>query len=163
MKLFLWVAVVAATIGLGGKFFDMFIIAPAWAAAPPDSLKLMPYGPNYPLDPGDFFIPVSILIIISYLGAMIAGRKGSAMVKVLLVLPFILVLIGAVATPTLFWPMIRELYGSGQGTIVHTQAELTALVRRWFVLDVLRTLLLVGGLVCHIILLNRGLEKRLSE
>lgn len=158
LKVLLWVAVIVATIGLGGKLFDMFIIAPAWAAAPPESLKLMPYGPKYPLDPGDFFIPVSILIIISYIGAMITGRKGPAAVKALLVVPVILVIIGAVATPTLFWPMIRELYGSGQGTIVHSQAELAALVQRWFVLDTLRTLLVVGGLVCHIILLNRGWE-----
>lgn len=154
LRIFLWVAVIVAAIGLGGKLFDLFIIAPAWAANPPESLKLMPYGPNYPLDPGDFFIPVSILIIVSYLGALLLGWRAPAGIKVLLIVPVLLVAIGTVATPTVFWPMIRELYGAGAGRAEIDATTLAALVQRWFLLDTLRTLLLAGGLACHIRLLN---------
>lgn len=154
----LWFAAMAATIGLGGKLFDMFIIAPAWAANPPESLRLMPYGPSYPLDPGDFFIPVSILIIISYVGSLIAGRRSTGSAMALLTVPVVLVIVGAAATPTLFWPMIRELYGAGAGTVERSSEELSLLVQRWFILDSLRTLLVIGGMVCHIVLLNRRWE-----
>jgi hypothetical protein len=160
LKLFLWVAVIVATIGLGGKLFDLIILAPAWAAGPPESLKLMPYGPKYPLDPGDFFIPVSIIIIVSYSSALIAGWKALPSARMLLVVPVLLVLIGAIATPTLFWPMIRELYGAGIGTVSYNDDSLRALVRRWFVLDTLRTLLLIAGLICHVIVLNRRWEDK---
>ena len=158
LKVLLWIAVIASLICLGGMLFDLVVVSTAWGADPPESLKLMPYGPRYPHNPGDFGIPASILILVSYFGALIAGRKGSSTVKVLLIVPVVLVVIGAVATPTMFWPMITDLYRAGIGRITLSDAELTSLVRRWFVLDTLRALLLVGGLVCHIILLNRKSE-----
>ena len=53
-RVFLWIAVFAWAIGLGGKLFDLVAMAGAWSAAPPESLKLMPYGPHYAVDPGRF-------------------------------------------------------------------------------------------------------------
>jgi len=157
-RLTLWTALIVALIGLGAKLFDLTILAPAWSASPPESLRLMPYGPNYPLDPGDFFIPVSILIVLSYFGALIAGWSTGKANRSLLLLAVAFVIIGAVATPTLFWPMIRELYGSGVGTIQRTPEQLSSLITQWFVLDTVRTLLVAGGVVCHLIIFNRFLR-----
>jgi hypothetical protein len=41
----------------------------------------------------------------------------------------------SVFTPTMFWPMIRELYRAGSGKIVRSDAELIVLVRRWMIWD----------------------------
>ena len=41
-------------------------------------------------------------------------------------------------TPTVFWPMIRELYGVGRGRIVESDAQVMRLVRRWVIYDWLR-------------------------
>ena len=56
-KGFLWFSVLCWGIGLGAKLFDLIVVAAAWGAAPPASLALMPYGPRYPINPGDFFQP----------------------------------------------------------------------------------------------------------
>ncbi|MEK7854798.1 MAG: hypothetical protein AAB288_01825, partial [Acidobacteriota bacterium] len=123
-RFFLWLAFITACVGTGAKIFDLGVLATAWGASPPESLRLMPYGPQYPLDPGDIFIPISLLLLISYFGALIAGRMYGFERKRLLVIPVIMVLILAIVTPTVFWPMIRQLYGAGSGTIERSHTDL---------------------------------------
>ena len=41
-------------------------------------------------------------------------------------------------TPTVFWPMISELYGLGRGRIVESDAQVLRLVRQWTIFDWLR-------------------------
>ena len=55
LTVFLWIAVMAWGVGLGAKLFEFTVVISAWAADPPASLTLMPYGPGHPYDPGDFF------------------------------------------------------------------------------------------------------------
>ena len=52
MQAFLWVSVLAWGIGVGAKLYDLRVVAGAWSAAPPESLRLLPYGPHFPVDPG---------------------------------------------------------------------------------------------------------------
>ena len=59
LQVFLWMSVLGWGIGLGAKLFDLVVLASAWGAAPPTSLSLMPYGPNFPTDPGEFFQPLT--------------------------------------------------------------------------------------------------------
>src|SRR5882757_4099325 len=40
-------------------------------------------------------------------------------------------------TPTVFWPMSRELYGVGRGRIVESDAQVLRVVRRWIIFDCL--------------------------
>jgi len=61
MRFFLWMSVLGWGLGLGGKLFDLLVVAGAWSASPPASLALLPYGPRYPMNPGDFFQPLSIV------------------------------------------------------------------------------------------------------
>lgn len=66
MRFFLWVSVVGWAVGLGAKLFDLVVAAGAWSA-------LLPYGKDYLIDPGDFFIPLSALISVGSIGALISG------------------------------------------------------------------------------------------
>ena len=144
---FLWVSVLGWGIGLGAKLFDLIVVARAWGAAPPASLALMPYGPHYPLNPGDFFQPLSALMVVGILGALISGWKTPLQYRVWLGVPVITFVIIWIFTPTVFWPMIRELYGAGSGKIVRSDAELRLLVRRWMIWDWLRVAVIATGFV----------------
>jgi hypothetical protein len=147
---FLWLSILGWGIGLGAKLFDLLVLAGAWGAAPPASLALMPYGPRYPMDPGGFFQPLSALMVVGILGALISGWKTRLEYRVWLGVPVIAFLIIWIFTPTVFWPMIRELYGAGSGKIVKSDTELILLVRRWMIWDWLRVALIATGFVSSV-------------
>src|SRR5919204_148531 len=83
----LWVSVIGFGIGLGAKLFDLLVLARAWSAAPPASLAALPYGPRFPMNPGDFFLPLSLLTLVGVLGAVISGWKTPFAYRVWLWLP----------------------------------------------------------------------------
>ena len=70
--------------------------------------------------------------------------------RIWLWLPAITFLIIWIFTPTVFWPMIRELYGAGSGKIGRSDAELIRLVRRWMIWDWLRVALIATGFVSSV-------------
>src|SRR5439155_23194485 len=72
---FLGLAVSAWGIGLGAKLFELTVLIPAWAANPPQSLNLLPYGPRWPNNPGDFFRPLSAALALAPVGTLIAAWK----------------------------------------------------------------------------------------
>jgi hypothetical protein len=150
MRFFLWISVIGWGVGLGAKLFDLIVVAGAWGAEPPASLALMPYGPRYPMNPGDFFQPLSVLMVGGMLGALISGWKTPFPYRVWLWLPVIMFLIIWILTPTLFWPMIRELYRAGSGRIVISDAEAIHLVRRWFIWDWVRVAMIAVGFVASV-------------
>lgn len=147
---FLWFVILGWGIGLGAKLFDLIVVAGAWGAAPPASLALMPYGPRYPVNPGDFFQPLSAVMVIGIVGALISGWTTPREYRLWLWVPVITFAIIWALTPTIFWPMIRELYGAGTGRIVRSEAELVLLVRRWMIWDWLRSALIAAGLVASV-------------
>ena len=147
---FLWFSVLGWGIGLGAKLFDLIVLAGAWGAAPPTSLALMPYGPRYPMDPGGFFQPLSALMVVGILGALISGWKTRLEYRIWLCVPVITFLIIWIITPTVFWPMISELYRAGLGKIVRTDAQLILLVRRWMIWDWFRVALIATGFVASV-------------
>ena len=157
---FLWFSVFGWAIGLGAKLFDLIVVAGAWGAAPPASLALMPYGPHYPLNPGDFFQPLSALMVVGILGALISGWKTPLEYRIWLWLPVIAFVIIWIFTPTVFWPMIRELYGAGSGKIVKSDAELILLVRRWMIWDWLRVALIALGFLASVRALSTPFPRR---
>ncbi len=147
---FLWFSVLGWGIGLGAKLFDLIVVAGAWGAAPPASLALMPYGSRYPVDPGGFFQPLSAMMLAGIVGALISGWKTPREYRLWLWVPVITFVVIWILTPTVFWPMIRELYGAGTGKIVRSEAELVLLVRRWMIWDWFRSALIAVGLVASI-------------
>jgi hypothetical protein len=65
-------------------------------------------------------------------------------------LPVIMFFIIWALTPTVFWPMISELYGSAKSRISHTDAELVQLAHRWIVWDWFRVSLIAIGFVASV-------------
>lgn len=110
----------------------------------------MPYGPRYPMNPGDFFQPLSALMVVGILGALISGWKTRLEYRIWLWIPVIAFLIIWILTPIVFWPMIHELYGAGSGKIARSDAELILLVRRWMIWDWLRVALIATGFVSSV-------------
>jgi hypothetical protein len=150
LQCFLWISVIGWGIGLGAKLFDLIIVAGAWGASPPASLALMPYGPRYPMNPGDFFQPLSLLMLAGMLGALITGWKTRFEYRFWLWLPVIMFLLIWIFTPTVFWPMIHELYGAGSGKIAISNADAIHLVRRWFIWDWARVAMIAVGFVSSV-------------
>ncbi len=148
MRIFLWIAIFGWAVGLGAKLFDLVVVAGAWSASLPSSFALLPYGKRYPIDPGDFFIPLSALIAIGSIGALISGWRSRG--HFCLWLAVIMFLIIWAITPTVFWPMIHQLYGTAIGRITATDAESVQLARRWLIWDFVRVCLIATGFVASV-------------
>lgn len=149
-RAFLWLSVLTWGVGLGGKLFDLLVFSRDWGANPPDSLSLYPYGRRFPVNPGDFFQPLSILMAIAILGALISGWKTPRSYRIWLILPVIMFVLIWIATPTLFWPMISEIYLAAKGTTPVPKGEMLQLVHRWFLYDSLRVVVIAAGFLSSI-------------
>lgn len=144
-RFFLWCLVVSFGIALGAKIYDLAVLATAWGAAPPTSLTLLPYGARYPVDPGQFFEPLSAAILLFLLAAAIAGWKTPWKYRTWLVVPLIAFAIVCALTVTTMWPITRELNDVATGNLKRSEGELIAAVQQWFALDALRVLLIAVG------------------
>ncbi|SEN18752.1 protein of unknown function [Luteibacter sp. UNCMF331Sha3.1] len=150
LQAFLWASTLAWGIGLGAKLFDLLVVAGAWGAAPPSSFALLPYGPKYPVTPGAFFQPLSALMAVAILSALIAAwRQPAALRRWLLLGTFAFVLIWAI-TPTIFWPMINAQYAIATGKTTATVAEAVDLTSRWVAWDTFRVALIAIGFVASV-------------
>ena len=147
---FLWVSILGFAVGLGAKLFDLVVLAGAWSASPPASFDLLPYGRRWPVDPGNFFQPLSAIMLIGILGTVIAGWKTPWRYKVWLVVPLIAFVIVWIFTPTVFWPMISELWGIHTGRLLRSDAQAIQLAHRWIVSDSLRTVVIALGFLSSI-------------
>ncbi len=154
LQCFLWLSVLGCGIGLGAKLFDLIVIAGAWSASPPASFALLPYGPRYPIDPGDFFIPLSAVIVVGIFGALVAGWRSPPRLRIWLVILAIMFLITWAVTPTVFWPMIYQLYGTATGKLATTDVESIQLARRWIIWDSIRVGFIAVSFVASVRALN---------
>ena len=150
LRCFLWLSVFGWGVGLGAKLFDLLVVAGAWAASPPASFALLPYGPRYPIDPGNFFQPLSALMVLGIVGALVSGWRVSGPLRFWLWVALGSFLVIWAVTPTLFWPMIGQLWGIYRGRITATDAEAVALARRWIVSDWCRVGLIALGFVATV-------------
>lgn len=154
-RAFLWLAVLVGGPLLGAKLFDLLVLVGAWAADPPGSLAMMPYGKAWPVDTGVFFIPFSAAMLIAGFGALVAGWRTPWRYRWLLCLPSIGILLLLILTVAAFWPMNAALYYHGirspKDTI--TDAQSIAMAQRWVTLDWVR----VGGAVAAFVAPLRAL------
>jgi hypothetical protein len=150
LLIFLWVSVFAWGIVLGGKLFNLIVLISAWAADPPTSFSLLPYGPRWPFDPGDFFQPLMLLILVGVVGALVSGWNTPRTYKVWLWAPLVLFFVIAVTTVTVFYPMIPELSGASSGENPLTVAAAQSLANRWIVYDYGRAALVAAGFICAV-------------
>ncbi|APZ97467.1 hypothetical protein BWQ93_02375 [Sphingopyxis sp. QXT-31] len=139
-RAFLWLAVLAGGPLLGAKLFDLLVLAGAWAASPPASLAMMPYGKAWPVDTGAFFIPLSAAMLIAGFGTLTAGWRTPWHYRWMLCLPSIGILLLLILTVVAFWPMNAALYYHGvhspKDTI--TDAQSIVMTKQWIALDWLR-------------------------
>ncbi len=155
-RVFLWVSVVAWGVLVGAKLFDLRVLVGAWSASPPESLDLLPYGPRYPVDTGDFFIPSSAALLLATLGATIAGWRTASWYRNLLVLSTASIFGTLVLTVLVFWPRNAALwaYASGAPNAVEDPQVIVALVRQWVAFDWARVAVGSVGYVASIFALS---------
>ncbi|PTY03115.1 hypothetical protein DB347_22595 [Opitutaceae bacterium EW11] len=155
----LWLLVLSWAVALGAKIFDLLVVAMAWGASPPASFQYLPYGKAYPIDPGNFFQPLSALILLTLVAALALGWRTS--VRRLVVISLASFLVIWAFTPTVFWPMITELWEIHRGRLSKTDLEIAALVHRWFVWDSGRIVLIGIGFVYSVKALVVGKASRI--
>ena len=151
-RFFLWVSVLAWGPLVGAKVFDLVVLAGAWSGAPPQSLRLLPYGPDYPVDTGEFFIPSSAALLLSTFGALVSGWTTPLQYRGLLVASALSIFATLILTVTIFWPMNGALwaYASHSPRSTHNEAEIIELVHTWIMLDWVRVAASVVGFVAAI-------------
>jgi hypothetical protein len=147
LRFFLWVSVIAWGVVLGAKLFDLRVVAGAWSAAPPESLSLLPYGPRFPVNPGQFFAPISATILLAALAALIAGWNTPNNYRVWLALSAGSILAVWIFTVVAFWPRNGTLFAAGSGSpIAQTdRADLIRQARLWVRYDWCRIAMMVVG------------------
>jgi len=150
-RMLLWVSVLAWGILLGGKLFDHVVLVGAWSAAPPESLNLLPYGPRFPVDTGDYFFPSSVALLVCSCGVFISAWRTPQSYRIRVFLPPLLLLVILVFTVLWFWPANRALWHVAQGApdAMQDTTAIVALVHRWVTYDRLRIVAAtVGFILC---------------
>jgi hypothetical protein len=148
----LWISVLAWGILVGGKLFDLRVLVGAWSAAPPESLGLLPYGPRFPVDTGDYFFPSSVALLVCSFGGLIAGWNTPPRFRLLLAVPALMLLVTLIFTILWFWPANRALWDVARGapSAMRDRSEVIALVRQWVAYDWLRVVVGMVGFVCSV-------------
>ena len=151
-RIFLWVSVLAWGIGVGGKLFDLRVLAGAWSAAPPESLVFLPYGPRFPVNPGQFFVLVSPTILIASIGALVTGWRSPKQYRLWLWCSAVLIFLVFLLTIVVMWPMNAAQYAAAPGSPIGPGAggNIVELARRWIAFDWLRVALMAGGFVAAV-------------
>lgn len=151
-RMFLWISVLAWGILVGGKLFDLRVLVGAWSASPPESLSLLPYGPRFPVDTGDYFFPSSVALLVCSFGGLIAGWNTPSRFRALLAVPAVMLLVTLVVTVLWFWPANAALWAAAHSSTISAQdrAEVAELVRQWVQFDWLRVAVGMTGFVCSI-------------
>jgi|GEM_PF-585073 len=145
----LWISAIAWGVLLGAKLFDLVVLAGAWSAAPPASLRLLPYGAAYPVNTGDFFIPPSALLLVATWTAVIAGWRTPMRYRRWLLVSALMILTVLVFTVLAFWPRNAALWAVATGApgSLQSQAQIEALVQGWRRDDWLRVVTAALGFV----------------
>lgn len=151
-RVFLWISVLAWGPLLGAKVFDLVVLAGAWSASPPDSLRLLPYSSDYPVDTGEFFIPSSAALLFSTFGALVSGWRTPLKYRALLAVSAVAIFATLVLTVLYFWPLNAALwaYASQSPKATQSAAEISQMARTWVTLDWVRVAIAVFGFVAAI-------------
>jgi hypothetical protein len=144
-RAFLWGSVTLWGVALGAKLFDLLVLARAWGANAPESLMFYPYGKNWPIDPGNFFQPLSALLLLVIVGALCSGWKTRGHYRMYLEISVGAFVLIWIATPTLFWPLINAIYQVAHHRVSIANADAVALVQRWFLYDSIRIVVIAAG------------------
>ena len=139
-RFLLWISVIEWGVLLGAKLFDLRVLVGAWSASPPESLSLLPYGPRYPVDTGEFFIPISATLLLTSFGALISGWKTPSHFRTLLFISATIIFAILVFTVVSFWPRNAALWAiaTSSPNAIKDTAAILSMVREWVAYDWLR-------------------------
>ncbi|GMU65869.1 MAG: hypothetical protein AMXMBFR36_21430 [Acidobacteriota bacterium] len=151
-RAFLWISVISWGVLLGGKLFDLRVLAGAWSASPPESLSLLPYGPRWPVDTGEYFFPSSVALLICSFGALLAGWSTPVRYRIWLALPPLMMFATLAFTISWFWPQNAALWAVAKGSpgAVQDAAVVREMVRQWVAYDWLRVAMGFIGLIAAV-------------
>ena len=151
-RFFLWISVLAWGVLLGAKLFDLRVLVGAWSASPPQSLSMLPYGPRYPVDTGEFFIPSSAALLLAAFGALISGWKTPWKYRVWLAQSAAMILATLIFTVSAFWPRNAALWAVAKGapTAMKDPDAIALMVREWVRYDWLRVAMATVGFVSSV-------------
>lgn len=139
----LWVMVFTGGIVVGAKLFDLRVLVGAWSQSPPESLNLLPYGSRWPVDTGEFFIPISGSYLLASLAALIAAWPTPTRYRSLILVSFATCFAALVVTVTQMWPRNAALWAAASGApgALQDRAAIVQMVHEWVVIDWLRVAL----------------------
>jgi hypothetical protein len=151
-RILLWISVLAWGVLVGGKLFDLRVLAGAWSASPPESLSLLPYGSRYPVDTGEYFFPSSVALLVCSFGALIAGWNTPPRFRLLLAIPALVMLATLAFTITWFWPRNAALWAVARGSAnaVQDPAEVVRMARQWVAYDWIRVAMGTVGFIAAV-------------
>src|SRR5207248_7712683 len=109
-----------------------------WSASPPASLAFLPYGPHFPIHPGNFLPAAEPSDAVGCRGSAHLWMEHPWKYRVWLSIPLVMFLIIWILTPTVFWPMNHELYLAASGSSGRSDADVIEMARRWVTYDRLR-------------------------
>ncbi len=147
LPLFLWVSVLGWGVALGAKLFDLIVVTGAWSAAPPRSLAFLPYGPWFRVNPGHFFLPLSLVIVTGAIGALIAGWATPPEYRFWLWCSASPVAGLWLVTIPVMWPLSAKLQDAGREGRAADRTEVLRVVFWWVVCDWIRVVMVAVGFV----------------
>jgi hypothetical protein len=150
LSLFLWMSVLGWGIALGAKLFDLVVVAGAWSAAPPKSLSLLPYGPRFRVNPGHFFLPVSLVVATGAIGGLIAGWAMPLDYRIWLWCSALPVAGLWLVTIPVMWQLNATLQAAGREGGAADRPEVPRAVLAWVVCDWIRVVMVAAGFVAAI-------------
>lgn len=151
-RFFIWVSVLMWGPLLGAKIFDLVVLAGAWSGSPPTSLRLLPYGSDYPVDTGEFFIPSSGVLLFATFGALASGWRTPLQFRAWLAASALAIFATLVVTVVVFWPLNFELwnYATGSPKATESVAQIIDKARTWVTMDWLRVAAAAIGFIASI-------------
>ncbi len=147
---FLWIAVVGWGIALGAKLFDLIVVAGAWSGDPPRSLAFLPYGPRFRVDAGQFFVPVSLVVVTGAIGSLLAGWATPPDYRFWLWCSALPIAALWLVTIPVMWPLQEALRAAGRESAAALRAEVVRAARWWVVCDWSRVVMIAAGFVAAI-------------
>ncbi|MEP7066588.1 MAG: DUF1772 domain-containing protein [Gemmatimonadota bacterium] len=149
-RMLLWVSVVAWGILLGGKLFDPVVLVGAWSANPPESLSLLPYGPRFPIDTGDYFFPSSVALLVCSFALFASGWRTPLRYRLCLFLPPLMLLVILIFTIRWFWPANTALWHVALGATdaMQDRHAIATMIHQWVAFDWIR---IAAGLLAFLL------------
>ncbi len=150
LPLFLWISVVGWGIALGALLFDLIVIAGAWSESPPRSLVFLPCGPRFRVDAGQFFVPVSFLVVVGAVGALVAGRATPPDYRIWLWCSASPIAGLWLVTIPVMWPLGAALRGAGREGSGARATDMVRAARWWVICDWMRVVMVAAGFAAAI-------------